>query len=140
MRTDDDRSTELDAASCSGLAGRLRLAPARRDPRRAVRGRGAAAEVDPLAPRPPHFPAKAKRVIFLYMTGGVSHVDTFDPKPKLIADHGKTVTLDKWQGRAGQVQTLPQAPALGVSPRRPVRHRGQRPVPAHRPSASTTSA
>src|SRR5579862_3879496 len=38
---------------------------------------------DPLAPRSPMFPAKAKRVIFLYMSGGVSHVDTFDPKPLL---------------------------------------------------------
>jgi Protein of unknown function (DUF1501) len=57
---------------------------------------------DPLAPRPAHFPARAKRVIFLYMTGGVSHVDTFDYKPKLIADHGRTVTVDNWQGRLGQ--------------------------------------
>src|SRR3989442_7354985 len=44
---------------------------------------------NPLAPKPPHFPSKAKRVIFLYMSGGVSHVDSFDPKPKLISDHGK---------------------------------------------------
>ena len=42
-----------------------------------------------LAPRAPHFPGKAKRVIFLYMTGGVSHLDSFDPKPKLKADGGK---------------------------------------------------
>jgi hypothetical protein len=49
---------------------------------------------DPLAARPPHFPARAKRVIFLFMSGGVSHVDSFDPKPRLTADHGKTVTLD----------------------------------------------
>ena len=42
-----------------------------------------------MAPKQPHFPAKAKRVIFLYMTGGVSHVDSFDPKPKLTADHGQ---------------------------------------------------
>jgi hypothetical protein len=42
---------------------------------------------DPLAPKAPMFPAKAKRVIFLYMSGGVSHVDTFDPKPKLNANH-----------------------------------------------------
>ncbi len=34
---------------------------------------------DPLAPKQPHFAAKAKRVIFLFMTGGVSHIDTFDP-------------------------------------------------------------
>lgn len=44
---------------------------------------------DPLTPRNPHFPAKAKRVIFLYLSGGVSHVDSFDPKPKLVAAHGK---------------------------------------------------
>jgi hypothetical protein len=46
-------------------------------------------EMDPLAPRLPHLPAKAKRVIFLYMSGGVSHMDTFDPKPKLIEMAGK---------------------------------------------------
>jgi len=49
---------------------------------------------DPLAPRPPHFPARAKNVIFLFMSGGVSHVDSFDPKPRLAADHGKQITLD----------------------------------------------
>ena len=42
----------------------------------------------PLAPRPAHFPqAKAKRCIFLYMAGGPSHIDTFDPKPKLADLH-----------------------------------------------------
>src|SRR3954447_25829179 len=49
---------------------------------------------DPLAPKTPHFEAKAKRVIFLFMSGGVSHVDTFDPKPRLVADHGKAIKLD----------------------------------------------
>ena len=38
---------------------------------------------DPLSPKAPHFPGKAKRVIFIFMTGGVSHVDSFDPKPAL---------------------------------------------------------
>ncbi len=52
---------------------------------------------DPLAPRPPHFPAKAKCIIFLYMSGGVSHVDSFDPKPKLFAEDGKTVTAAHWR-------------------------------------------
>ncbi len=52
------------------------------------------ASADPLAPRPPHFPARAKSVIFLFMSGGVSHVDSFDPKPRLTADHGKQVVLD----------------------------------------------
>ena len=45
--------------------------------------------VDPLRARTPHFPARAKRVVFLFMKGGPSHVDTFDPKPVLDRDHGK---------------------------------------------------
>src|SRR5690349_4178943 len=60
-----------------------------------------AASADPLAPRPGHFPARAQRVIFIFSTGGVSHVDTFDHKPKLFADHGKSITVDNWQGRTG---------------------------------------
>ena len=44
---------------------------------------------DPLAPRPPHFPAKAKRVISLFMHGGPSHLETFDPKPDLQRLHGQ---------------------------------------------------
>jgi hypothetical protein len=50
---------------------------------------------NPLAPKAPHFPAKAKRVIFLFMTGGVSHVDSFDPKPFLTANHGKPAARGK---------------------------------------------
>src|SRR3954447_24162105 len=50
--------------------------------------------VNPLAPRPPHFPAKAKRVIFLYMQGGVSQVDSFDYKPELEKADGKTLAFD----------------------------------------------
>jgi hypothetical protein len=44
---------------------------------------------NPLAPRLPHFPSRAKRVIFLFMPGGPSQVDTFDPKPRLTQDNGK---------------------------------------------------
>src|ERR671938_496079 len=44
---------------------------------------------DPLAPKKPPRPAKAKRVIFLFMSGGPSHVDTFDPKPELTRLHGQ---------------------------------------------------
>jgi hypothetical protein len=54
-----------------------------------------AATVDPLAARQPHFPARAKRVIFLFMKGGPSHVDTFDPKPLLTRDDGKPLPFDK---------------------------------------------
>ncbi len=39
--------------------------------------------VNPLLPKAPHFPAKAKRVIHIFANGGPSHVDTFDPKPAL---------------------------------------------------------
>jgi hypothetical protein len=45
----------------------------------------------PLAPQRTHFPPKAKNLIVVFLTGGVSHVDTFDFKPKLQADHGKNV-------------------------------------------------
>lgn len=56
---------------------------------------------DPFAARTPHFTPRAKRVIFMFMTGGVSHVDSFDPKPDLVADAGKTISVDNWQGKAG---------------------------------------
>ncbi len=46
---------------------------------------------NPLAPRAPHFAGKVKRVIHLFMNGGPSHVDTFDPKPLLDKHHGKPV-------------------------------------------------
>mgnify|MGYP001613800256 CR=1 FL=1 len=46
---------------------------------------------NPLAPRPSHFPAKAQRVIFLFMSGGPSHVDLFDPKPDLIRLAGQPI-------------------------------------------------
>src|SRR6266545_210204 len=45
--------------------------------------------LDPLAPKEPQFVAKAKSVIFLFMEGGPSHVDLFDPKPELTRMHGK---------------------------------------------------
>src|SRR5438067_3447099 len=48
----------------------------------------------PLAPRPTHLPARAKNLIVVFLTGGVSHVDTFDYKPRLNKDHGKKV-LDR---------------------------------------------
>src|SRR5262245_11626069 len=41
---------------------------------------------NPLAPKQPHFTPKARRVIFIYLPGGMSHVDSFDYKPKLIED------------------------------------------------------
>src|SRR5687767_3421281 len=48
-----------------------------------------AESLNPLAPKPAQFTPRAKRVIFLFMHGGPSHVDTFDPKPLLARDQGK---------------------------------------------------
>jgi hypothetical protein len=53
---------------------------------------------NPLAPKSPHFKARAKHVIFMYMGGAPSHVDTFDYKPKLQADDGKS-SDEKGKGR-----------------------------------------
>jgi hypothetical protein len=63
----------------------------------ALLGRGAVAEgrpspAGPLAPKPGHLPARAKSCIFLMMEGGPSHIDTFDPKPKLSGLHLTTFT------------------------------------------------
>ncbi len=71
---------------------------------------------DPFAPRQSHFPAKAKRVIFLYMSGGVSHVDSWDPKPKLFADGGKTVPVDEFQGRKGEFNMFLKRPQFEFAP------------------------
>jgi hypothetical protein len=52
------------------------------------------AGANPLAVKLPHYPAKAKRIIFLFMSGGPSHVDTFDPKPKLTEYNGKPLPFE----------------------------------------------
>jgi hypothetical protein len=83
-------------ASLRGLGG-LALTPLLEDP---TGSRGAQPSTNeanrhselatnPLSPRPPHFGAKAKTVIFLFMAGGPSHIETFDPKPTLNRLHGK---------------------------------------------------
>jgi hypothetical protein len=51
--------------------------------------RGEAATSNPLLPKPPHFPARAKRIVHLWMNGGPSQVDTFDPKPDLAKYAGQ---------------------------------------------------
>ena len=50
---------------------------------------------DPLTVKQPHYPAKAKRLIFLFMSGGPSHIDTFDPKPRLQRDNGKPLPFEQ---------------------------------------------
>jgi hypothetical protein len=69
-----------------------------------------AAAAGPLAPKAPHFPARAKRVIFLFIHGGVSHVDTFDPKPKLAEMNGKPVPFAKPKFEFAPTGNLLQSP------------------------------
>ena len=75
----------------------------------------AAESSSPLAPKPPHFPAKAKRVIFLFMNGGMSQVDTFDPKPMLDKHHGQPLA-------GGNLRTERKTGNLMRSPFRFERH------------------
>jgi len=56
---------------------------------------------NPMAPRAPHFAPKAKRVIFLFMHGGPSSVDTFDPKERLTRDDGKPLPIKRPLAFAG---------------------------------------
>lgn len=63
--------------------------------------------VGPLAVRKPHFTPRAKRVIFLFMKGGPSQVDTFDPKPLLDRDDGKP-----YPGQKPRVQFAPTSELL----------------------------
>ena len=85
QRRTDSRRAFLRTAG--GGFGALALAALLAEDARADENREVAP--DPLAPRAPHFEPAAKRVIFLFMSGGPSHVDTFDPKPELTRLHGE---------------------------------------------------
>src|SRR5580765_4815146 len=70
-----------------------------------------AASVSPLAAKPPHFAAKAKHVVFLFMNGAPSHVDTFDPKPALTKFNGTPYQGDLAVGSNGRpIGYLMQSP------------------------------
>jgi hypothetical protein len=73
----------MGALAVAGLMEQAGLGPAQ-----------ASGYVDPLAPKAPHFAPKAKRVIHLFMNGGPSHVDTFDPKPMLDKYHGQALPME----------------------------------------------
>ena len=64
----------------------------------------------PLAPKLTHFPARAKQVIFLFMHGGPSQVDTFDYKPQLTKDHGKPLPFNKPRVFSSQTGNLLKSP------------------------------
>ena len=115
------------------LLARVGHRPGRARPRRAARRPRPAAAApsarNPLAPKAPHFAPKAKHVIHLFMNGGPSQVDTFDPKPALTKQHGEKPAgrpQDRAQDRRA-VQVAVQVPEV-----RAVRHRGQRDLPRGR--------
>jgi hypothetical protein len=83
------------------------------------RASAAAVAASPLAPKPPALPGKAKSVIFLFMYGGPSHIDTFDYKPAMVGMDGKTVAV-KTFGRGGH-----RSEGRIVEPRWKFRQRGQ---------------
>ncbi len=66
--------------------------------------------VDPLAPRQPHFKPRAKNVIFLFMDGGPSQVDTFDPKPRLDREHGQPIKMEVPPTQFDNVGTVLKSP------------------------------
>jgi hypothetical protein len=66
-----------------------------------------AAPAGPLAPKPTHFPAKAKAVIWLFMEGAPSGFDLFDPKPELTKNDGKRIKIDVFNGSPGPLMKSP---------------------------------
>src|SRR5262245_44534506 len=105
-------------AQAGGGFGMLALASMMADE---AASRAAGPAVSPWAPKPAHFAPKAKRVIWLFMHGGPSHVDLFDPKPDLVKHAGQPVPE-----RFGMVMTrrdVAKNPLLG--PVKPFRPRGK---------------
>ena len=95
---------------------------------------------DPLAPKQPQLPPKAKSVIWLFMEGGPSHVDLFDPKPKLAGAGGKPMPDSIRQADHGHGHGEQHTDAV----RRAFKQYGQSGIwvsdwyPEHRASTSTT--
>ena len=73
-------------------------------------GRDTAVSASPLTPKQSHFPPRAKNVIFLFLHGGVSHVDTFDPKPLLDKMNGKPLPFKQGLQFAGDLGNLLRSP------------------------------
>src|ERR1041385_9032183 len=63
--------------------------------------------LDPMAPRSALYPAKAKSIIWLFMEGGPSSVDIFDPKPELTKRNGQKMEIDVFNGNPGPLMKSP---------------------------------
>jgi hypothetical protein len=99
---------------CANGFGAVALASLAAEPAygAAVGGPDAApsSRLNPFAPRAAHFPARAKSVIFLFMDGGPSQVDTFDPKPRLAREHGQPIKMKVQPTQFDNVGKVLQSP------------------------------
>jgi Protein of unknown function (DUF1501) len=91
--------------------------------RRLLAGPQTAPQPSRGAVNPLHFPPKAKRVIFLYQAGGPSHLETFDPKPKLAEMHGKAMPESLTKGQ--QIAQLQGKPLICFGPQHGFKRFGQ---------------
>jgi hypothetical protein len=95
---------------CANGFGALALSALLAEPAYGATPPTATRDNDPLAPRPPHFPPRAKNVIFLFMDGGPSQLDTFDPKPRLAKEHGQPIKVKVEPTQFNNVGTVLQSP------------------------------
>ncbi len=100
---------ELLQQSANGF-GSLALATLLADPAYAGLAGAETRAKNPLAPRKSHYPAKVKSVIFLFMDGGPAQMDTFDPKPRLIKEHGTRIKLPVQPTQFDDVGTVLKSP------------------------------
>jgi hypothetical protein len=95
---------------CANGFGAVALAALLAEPGFAVRTGRDLPDNDPLVPRSPDFKTKAKNVIFLFMDGGPSQVDTFDPKPRLALEHGRPIKMKVPPTQFNNVGAVLQSP------------------------------
>ena len=101
---------DLLRVSSTGFGGMALAAMLGEEQLRAAATAGQSNGVSPLAVKAPHFAPKAKRVIFLFMHGGPSQVDTFDYKPLLQRDHGKPLPFARPKVVSGATFNLLKSP------------------------------
>ena len=101
---------DLLRVSSTGFGGLALAAMLQDEQLRAAATTGPSNGVSPLAIKAPHFAPKAKRVIFLFMHGGPSQVDTFDYKPLLQRDHGKPLPFARPKVVSGATFNLLKSP------------------------------
>ena len=95
---------------CANGFGAVALTSLLSDEARSAAGNAPDRTGDPLAPRATHFEPRAKNVIFLFMDGGPSQVDTFDPKPRLDREHGQPIKMDVPPTQFDNVGTVLKSP------------------------------